>query len=142
MYPTMTRDLFDRLFDLDKRNSALVPYSESLADRGWNPAVDVHEDGERLLFLMELPGVNPEDIDVELKGDTLTIKGERKHESEEKRKGFIRVERSYGKFQRAFTLGIPVKADELKAAYRSGILEVSIPKADALKPKKVLVTAE
>ncbi|MCX6380599.1 MAG: Hsp20/alpha crystallin family protein, partial [Armatimonadetes bacterium] len=111
-------------------------------NRGWNPAIDVYEDAESLQFHVELPGLKPEEIDVELKGDTLTIKGERKFENEEKKSGYVRVERAYGKFQRSFTLGVPINADGLKATCKNGVLEVIVPKAEAIKPKKALVTAE
>ena len=68
-----------------------------------------------------------EDIDIELTGDTLTIKGERKFEQEEKKENYVRVERVYGRFQRSFTIGVPVKGGEVKASYKDGILEVAIP---------------
>lgn len=139
MYPvTMTKDLFDQLF----ATSRCAPSREGVANRGWVPAIDVYEDAESVQFYVELPGVKSEDIDVELNGDTLTIKGERKHENEEKRNGYVRIERAYGKFQRSFTLGVPVNADGLKATCKNGVLEVFAPKIEAAKPKKAVVTAE
>jgi HSP20 family protein len=107
--------------------------------RAWAPAVDVIEDEEKILIKAELPGLRKEDIDIELTGDTLTIKGERKSESEEKKENFVRVERAYGQFVRSFTIGVPVKAGEIAANYKDGILEVMIPKAEEVKPKKVAV---
>jgi len=135
---TMTKDLFDQLFTTNR----CAPSREGVANRGWVPAIDVYEDAESLQFHVELPGLKPEEIDVELKGDTLTIKGERKFENEEKKSGYVRVERAYGKFQRSFTLGVPINADGLKATCKNGVLEVIVPKAEAIKPKKALVTAE
>jgi HSP20 family protein len=112
------------------------------AIRAWAPPVDVIEDQEKIVVKVELPGLKREDIDIEMTGDTLTIKGDRKLEDEEKRKDYVRVERAYGQFQRSFTIGVPVKASEVKAGYKDGILEVTIPKAEEIKPKKVEVAVE
>ncbi|RMG25755.1 MAG: Hsp20/alpha crystallin family protein, partial [Armatimonadetes bacterium] len=78
-------------------------------------------------------------IDVELVGDVLTIRGKREFSDEEKRDDYVRIERSYGSFQRSFTIGVPVKADEISATYRDGILTVVVPKADEVKPRKIEV---
>jgi len=110
--------------------------------RTWAPVVDVLEDKDKILVKVEIPGMKKEQIDIELTGDTLTIKGERKFEDEDKKDDYVRVERFYGRFQRSFTIGIPVKSDEVKAAYKDGILEVTIPKAEEVKPKKVDVAVE
>jgi HSP20 family protein len=85
--------------------------------------------------------LKPEDVDIELTGDTLTLRGERKFENEDRKDSFVRVERSYGRFQRSFTLAVPVNADAVKASYKDGILEVHLPKSEANKPRKVQVTA-
>lgn len=105
--------------------------------RPWAPAVDVVEDDEKIVVKAELPGMRKEDVEVELTGDTLTIRGERKFEEKEEKQNYIRVERAYGRFQRAFTIGVPIKADDLKANYKEGVLEITIPKAEEVKPKKV-----
>jgi len=118
------------------------PRREAPAARVWAPAVDVVEDQDKILVKAELPGIKKEDIDIELTGDTLTVRGERKFESEEKKENYVRVERTYGRFQRTFTIGIPVKADGVKAAYKDGILEVTIPKSEQTKPKKVDISIE
>ena len=110
--------------------------------RTWAPVVDVIEDDEKIIVRAELPGMKKEDIDIEMTGDTLTIRGERKIENEEKKDNYVRMERAYGKFQRSFTIGVPVKANEVKAGYKDGILEVTIPKAEEVKPKKVEVAVE
>jgi HSP20 family protein len=116
--------------------SAMAPYQ----GRVWSPSVDVAETQTEILLRAELPGMRQEDIDIELSGDTLTLRGERKFENEEKRENYVRVERSYGRFQRSFTLGVPVKFEEVTANYRDGILEVRLPKSDATRPRKVQVT--
>jgi HSP20 family protein len=114
---------------------------EQVSPRAWSPSVDVYEDTEAIVIRAELPGVNESDIDIEMVGDTLTIRGERKFEEEANRDKYIRIERQFGSFQRAFTIGVPVEADKAKASFRNGILELTVPKAEAAKPKKVQVSA-
>jgi HSP20 family protein len=108
--------------------------------RLWSPSVDVAETESEIVLRAELPGMKQEDIDIELTGDTLTVRGERKFENEERRENFVRVERSYGRFQRSFTVGVPVKGDEVAATYRDGILEIHLPKSEENKPRKIGVT--
>ena len=109
--------------------------------RLWSPAVDVAENQDEIVLRAELPGMRQEDIDIELTGDTLTLRGERKFENEERKENFVRVERSYGRFQRSFTLGVPVRHDAVTASYKDGILEVHLPKSEETKPRKVQVSA-
>ena len=90
----------------------------------------------------ELPGLKEEDIDVSVEGDTLTIKGERKAESEVKEEDYYCCERSYGSFFRSMTLPSTVDATKIEASYEDGVLEVSLPKAVEVKPKKVAVLAK
>ena len=111
------------------------------AGRVWSPAVDVAETQNEIVLRAELPGMKQEDIDIELTGDTLTLRGERKFENEERKENFVRVERSYGRFQRSFTLGVPVQFDAVSASYREGVLEVHLPKSEETKPRKVQVNA-
>jgi len=110
------------------------------ATRLWSPAVDVAENQNEIVLRAELPGMKQEDIDIELTGDTLTLRGDRKFENEERREDFVRVERAYGRFQRSFTLGVPVQHDQVKASYRDGVLEVHLPKSEDTKPRKVQVS--
>ena len=109
--------------------------------RVWSPAVDVAETQDGIVLRAELPGMKQEDIDIELTGDTLTLRGERKFENEKRKENFVRVERSYGRFQRSFTLGVPVQFDAVTASYRDGVLEVHLPKSEETKPRKVQVSA-
>jgi len=109
--------------------------------RAWAPVVDVAENENEIVLRAELPGMKQEDIDIELTGDTLTLRGERRFEDEERRDDFVRVERSYGRFQRAFTLGVPVQHDQVRASYRDGVLEVHLPRSEATRPRKVQVSA-
>lgn len=115
-------------------------------DRGkksavWAPDVDIKETDKEILIKADLPGMKLEDIDVSVDDDQLVIKGERKEEKEEKEKGYIRVERSYGSFYRSFNIGVPVKADQIKANYKDGVLDINLPKAEAKKPKKIEISS-
>lgn len=128
----------NRLFE----ESFARPRRESRAARVWAPPVDVAEDEGKVVVKVELPGMKREDIDIELSGDTLTIRGERKFENEDRKENYMRVERAYGRFQRSFNIGVPVKSNKVKASYKDGVLEITIPKSEEVRPKKVDVTVE
>jgi HSP20 family protein len=136
----------DKLFYFDPLTEfarAFAPAANAAATAGpWTPPVDVAETEDAILLHVELPGIKLEEIDIELTGDTLTIRGERKRVREEQKDNFVRVERSYGRFQRSFTLATPVKNDKVSAAYRDGILEITLPKSEETKPRKIAVTTE
>lgn len=137
------RDPFDTLLRLqDVFGPQTGQPREHVSSRVWSPMVDVYEDNEAIVIKADIPGMKQEDIDIEMNGDLLTIRGERKFEDEERRDNYVRVERQYGAFQRSFTIGVPIESEQIKATYRSGILELTIPKAEAVKPKKVQVSAE
>ena len=106
---------------------------------GWTPAVDIYEDKDKYTIKAELPGMNKEDIEVSLDGDTLTISGERKQEEEKKEKEGYRSERFFGRFQRSVTLPAAVQADKLEATYKDGVLTVTAPKSEEAKPKQIPV---
>ena len=93
----------------------------------WSPVVEVKEKDGKLLVTAELPGLKKEDVKVQIDGDTLVIEGERKQEKEEKREGYYRSERSYGKFYRSILLPEGAKADQTAAEFNNGVLEVTIP---------------
>jgi HSP20 family protein len=109
--------------------------------RTWAPVVDIIETEGDLIVRAEIPGMKREDIDIEITSESLTIKGERKFD-EQNKEGYLRVERPYGPFQRSFSIGVPVDAEKVKAAYQDGILEVVIPKSEAVKPKKIPVASD
>lgn len=123
-------------------NPRLAQPREHVSANVWSPSVDVYEDQDNIVIRVDLPGVKQEDIDVQLNGDVLTIRGERKFEDEQRRDNYVRIERQYGAFQRSFTIGVPVEEEKVRATYRNGILELTIPKAEAVKPKKVQVSVE
>ncbi len=105
----------------------------------WAPAVDVAEGEESYTVKMELPGVNKDDVKITLESNVLTIRGDKKAENEVKEKNYHRTERSYGSFQRSFTLPTTVKNDRIDAVYKDGILTVTLPKAEEAKPKQIEV---
>lgn len=107
----------------------------------WTPPVDIYETDEALVMKAELPGFSKDDISIELKENTLVIKGERKREDEVKEGNYHRMERSYGAFQRAFMLPMTVDQEKVKAAYKDGILELRLPKVQAAQPKRIAVSA-
>jgi HSP20 family protein len=112
---------------------------ESLAMGSFIPPVDVYEDAHQLTLKLEVPGIKQEDLDVRLENQTLTVKGERKFEKDEKEENFHRIERRYGSFTRSFTLPQTVDPNSAKASYDNGVLAISLDKKEAAKPKQVKV---
>lgn len=102
---------------------------ELLTNAEWSPAVDIEETPERFLIKAELPGVEKKDMDITVENGVLTLKGERRKETEEKNKKLHRIERSYGMFMRSFTLPEGVDEKKVLADYKDGLLSVSIPKS-------------
>lgn len=100
---------------------------------GWSPHLDIVEKDNRLIARVDLPGINKEDVKVEIVEGRLTISGERKHESEEKKENFYRCEREWGTFFRSVPLPKGAKLEEVKASFANGVLEVSVPLAPALE---------
>jgi HSP20 family protein len=113
--------------------------SDQAATRPWAPLVDILETENELVLHADVPGVELKDIDIQIENDTLTLKGERKFEKEEKDKGFHRLERSYGSFVRYFTIPETVDSENVKADYQNGVLTVTLPKKEVAKPKAIKV---
>jgi HSP20 family protein len=111
----------------------------SRTGRPWQPSVDMHETKDDLVLRVELPGVNEKDVTVSITGDLLTIRGERRWEDESKDQKFLHVERVYGHFERLIQLPMAVQADKVKAGYRDGVLEITLPKAEELKPREIKI---
>ena len=103
----------------------------------WAPHVDVEETREAFKFRADLPGLNKKDITISVEDNRLTIKGERKSEADEKTARYHRVERAYGSFCRTFRLPANVLSDQVEASYREGVLEVTVPKAEEVKPREI-----
>jgi HSP20 family protein len=112
---------------------------ENLTTSAFVPSVDIYEDEHNITLKIEVPGIEQKDIDVRLENNTLTVRGERKFEKEEKEENFHRVERRYGSFFRAFTLPSTVDADSVSADYDNGVLKVKLAKKAEAKPKQIKV---
>ena len=103
----------------------------------WMPAVDIFEKEDNVVLRAELPGMKEKDIDVHVKNGILTLRGERKRETEVSNESFHRAERYYGTFTRTFALPTTVDVQKISAQYKDGLLEVVLPKAEAAKPKRI-----
>lgn len=104
----------------------------------WSPAVDVIENGDAIVLKAELPGMTPEQVEIEREDDLLTIKGERKFE--EKTEGHRRIERGYGRFERSFGMPKTANLDAIEATFKDGVLEIRVPKEAEVAPKKIPIT--
>lgn len=110
--------------------------------RKWTPAIEVFEKEDEFVVRAELPGMKEEDVDISVADDTLTIKGEKKSESEVKEGNYYYCERSYGSFLRSITLPSNIDSKKIEASYESGVLEISLPKVDEVKPKKISISTK
>ncbi len=108
----------------------------------WAPDVDIIEDDKEYLVKADLPEMKKEDVKVAVENDVLTISGERKTEKEEKRKKYHRIERSYGSFERTFTMPEDADATKIVADFKDGVLRVHLPKSAAAKPKPIEVKVQ
>jgi HSP20 family protein len=128
-----TQDQFNRLFN--------QTFSHFLGSepgtRAWAPPVDIRETEREVSLTAELPGVNPNDVEIRVEGNTLYLKGERKLEGNEQ--DYHQIERAYGSFARAFTLPASVDPSKVVAEYRSGLLTLSIPKREEAKPRTIKI---
>jgi HSP20 family protein len=113
--------------------------NDPLTTASFVPAVDIYEDDKKVVLKLEVPGIDEKDLDVRMENHTLTVKGERKLETEEKEENFHRIERRYGSFFRAFTLPTTVDAEHIKANYRNGILRLELAKKPEAQPKQIKV---
>jgi HSP20 family protein len=105
----------------------------------WLPATDVFEDKDAVKIVAEVPGVRPEDVKISLENNLLTIRGEKRQQAEEKTERVHRYERTYGSFERAFSLPTTVDPEKIAASYANGILTVTIPKAERARPREIPV---
>lgn len=112
---------------------------EDYALTAWSPAVDIAEHDDEFTVKVELPGVSKDEVKITLESNILTIRGEKKQQKETKKENYHRVERSYGSFQRSFTMPATVKTDKIDASFRDGILNIKLPKAEEAKPKQIEV---
>ncbi len=103
------------------------------------PAVDIYEDAQKVVLKLEVPGMEEKDLDVRVENNTLTVKGERKLEKEEKEENFHRIERRYGSFYRAFTLPSTLDTENVQASYDAGVLKLELNKKPEAQPKQIKV---
>lgn len=133
------REAMDRLFE----ESVVRPRSGELAPRmAGTLAVDMWETEDDIVVKTAVPGVDPEDIDISLTGDTLTIKGETKVQQETEEDNYVCREMRYGSFSRSLTVPMPVKSDEAEAEFEDGMLTLRLPKAEEVKPKPIRIKSK
>jgi HSP20 family protein len=134
----MLRREMDHFFD------DLVPFSWTRENGGkglesWSPNADISEDDKEYLVRMDIPGMEKKDIKVTFQEGRITVSGERTSETKEEKKDFIRKERSHGSFYRSFTLPDVINKDQIEASFKDGVLKLTIPKAEVVKPKPIKV---
>lgn len=135
-------NLVEEAYGRTMGSMAPVRRSKSYERNHWMPPVEAWESERDIHLSMDLPGVQPEDMDVQVEGDQLIIKGERQSSAGDESKNYKRQEKTYGSFYRAFSLTTPVNKDKITASYKNGVLEVTIPKAEAVQPKQIKVSVE
>jgi len=135
-------DLFGMQREMNRMFNNIFRQSEDGEDyalTGWAPAVDIAEQEDEFTVKVELPGVSKDDVKITVESNILTVRGEKKQEKETKKENYHRVERSYGSFQRSFTLPTAIINEKIDAAFKDGILTVRVPKAEEAKPKQIEV---
>jgi HSP20 family protein len=123
-------------------NSLFRDFNEgdsALTTASFVPAVDIYEDPQKVVLKLEVPGIEEKDLDIRVENNTLTVKGERKLEKEEKEENFHRIERRYGSFYRAFTLPSTVDTEGVAATYNAGVLKLELKKKAEAQPKQIKV---
>ena len=105
----------------------------------WAPPVDIYETDDAFLLKADLPGFTKDDVTIEMQQNRLIIRGERKRETETKEDQYHRLERAYGRFERAFWLPTTVDAEKIQATFKDGVLELRLPKSEAAKPKRIAI---
>ena len=132
------RDAMDRLFE-----DSFIRPSRFWPDLGAGElAIDMYQTANDVVVKASLPGVKPEEVDISITGDTLTIKGEHKEEQEAKEEDYFRKERRYAAFSRSLTIPVSIKSDKAEAAIENGVLTLTLPKAEEVKPKQIKVKAK
>src|SRR6201992_4364287 len=143
--PITRWDPFRDVITLQHRvNSLFRDFNEgdnAVAAASFTPAVDVYEDPQKVVLKLEVPGIEEKDLDVRVENHTLTVKGERKFEKDEKEENFHRIERRYGTFFRAFTLPSTVDTENVQASYNAGVLKLELKKKVEAQPKQIKVNA-
>ncbi len=108
-------------------------------ERAWAPVADMYETKDELVIRVDLPGMGEKDVQVSITGDLLSLKGQRMEAEDVKPEQYFRAERWAGRVERVFQLPIPVQTDKIRASYRDGVLAVTLPKVEAVKPKEIKI---
>ncbi|GAB4416860.1 MAG: Hsp20/alpha crystallin family protein [Anaerolineae bacterium] len=127
------RQAVDRMLD-----EAFARGTETRGTGAWLLPMDAYITDEAIVIRADVPGLKPEEIDITLEGDTLTIRGEIKREEENQRK-YVLLERPTGKFERTLTINTPIDHDRVEATFKDGVLTLTLPKAEAVKPRQITV---
>jgi HSP20 family protein len=130
------RDDIDRIFD---GFFGRIRPGRITLESHWTPLIDLEETEDSVRVRAELPGMRKEEIKISLDGDHLHLSGERKREKEEKEKTYHRIERSYGRFERVIPLPTEVEKEKVKAVYTDGVLQITLPKSENVKPKEIAI---
>jgi len=146
----MQRDPLAEASSLERRinrffNEALSGFDGQYRDgagAAWVPAVDIFEEADSIRIQAEVPGVKPEDVKISVEGNVLAINGTKQQTAEERTERVHRYERTYGAFERTFTLPATVDADKIRASYDHGVLTVTLPKVEQAKPRQIQVAVE
>ena len=128
------QEQFNRLF-----SEAFDRSSDESSITTWAPAVDIFETEHELVVKADLPDIKPQELDIRVENNILTIRGERKFEKQVNENNYLRVERAYVSFSRSFSLANTVNSDAIKAEYKDGVLTLTIPKREEAKPKQIKV---
>ena len=121
------------------QDTALGRFSREETMGSWTPRCDIYEEGDNIVVMADVPGLERSDIDVQVENNVLTLRGERKRDQEVKSENLFRTERFYGGFTRSFTLPVSVDTEKIRAEYRDGVLRVTLPKVEEAKPHKIKV---
>src|SRR5574342_490108 len=136
------RDLIsiqDRMNKLFEQTPSRSRGEEGIAASTWTPAVDIYETAETIVMKAELPGLTRDDLDIQIRENTLTLRGERRFARDVHEENYLRIERAYGSFQRSFTLPTTIQQEKIRAVFKDGVLELTLPKAEGAKPKKIAI---
>jgi HSP20 family protein len=134
--------LQDRMNRIARETFSPERSDEALTTSNFAPPVDVYEDEHNITLKIEVPGIDEKDINVSIENNTLTVRGERRFEKDEKEENFHRVERMYGSFTRSFTLPNTVETEQVTAHYEKGVLKIRLAKKAEAKPKLIKVNVE
>ena len=129
------REAMNQLFE-----DSIVPPRTTRSGQGFVPALDLSETADAFLVEATVPGLKAEDLDITVENNVLTIKGELRQETEDRKRNYHRIERRYGSFQRTISLPSTVKADAIQASLTNGVLRLEIPKSEEVKPRRINVS--